>query len=305
MLPRGSLGRLVAGLAVLAMTGACSLKHLAVNRLGDALASGTSTFAEDEDPELVGGAAPFALKTTEALLAESPRHRGLLLAAASGFAQYAYAFVQQRADFLEAEDLARATQQRHRARRLFVRARDYGLRGLELDAPGLRERMLRDPVRAVAAIKKRNVPLLYWAGLAWFGAINLAKDDPSLTSDQQAAEALMRRALALDESFRAGALHDFFIAWEARGEVAGGSLERAEHHFRRAVELSGGARAWPFVTWAESACVARQDRKGFEEALERALTVDVDAVARYRLNNVVIQRRARWLLAREDELFIE
>jgi len=305
MLPGRSLGRLAVSLVILALAGACSLKHLAVNRLGDALASGTSTFAEDDDPELVGDAAPFALKTTEALLAESPRHRGLLLAAASGFAQYAYAFVQQRADFIEAEDLAAATHQRHRARRLFVRARDYGMRGLELHAPGLRERMLRHPARAVAAMKKEDVPLLYWTGLAWFGAINLAKDDPALTSDQQAAEALMRRALALDEGFQAGALHDFFIAWEARGEAAGGSLERAEQHFQRAVELAGGARAWPFVTWAESACVARQDRKGFEEALERALAVDVDAAPRYRLNNVVIQRRARWLLEREDELFIE
>ena len=39
---------------------------------GDALAGTGSTFASDDDPELVGEAVPFGLKTMESLLAESP-----------------------------------------------------------------------------------------------------------------------------------------------------------------------------------------------------------------------------------------
>ena len=113
----------------------CSIKKLAVNSLGNALAQGSSTYAEDDDPELVKGAIPFGLKTVESLLAESPRHRGLLYAAASGFTQYAYAFVQQEADLIEERDLARATTLRGRARRLYRRALEYGFRGLEVDFP--------------------------------------------------------------------------------------------------------------------------------------------------------------------------
>jgi len=102
---------------------ACSVKRIAVNRLGNALASGGSTFTSDEDPELVRDALPFSLKLIESLLAESPRHRGLLLAAASGFTPYAYAFVQEDADEIEDRDLARAQALRIRARRLYQRAR--------------------------------------------------------------------------------------------------------------------------------------------------------------------------------------
>ena len=40
-------------------------------------------------------AVPFSLKLIESLLAESPRHHGLLFAAWSDFTQYAYAFVNQ------------------------------------------------------------------------------------------------------------------------------------------------------------------------------------------------------------------
>ncbi len=40
---------------------ACSVKHIAVNKLGNALASGGSTFTSDEDPELVRDALPSVL----------------------------------------------------------------------------------------------------------------------------------------------------------------------------------------------------------------------------------------------------
>jgi predicted anti-sigma-YlaC factor YlaD len=291
-------------LAAIALSG-CSIKRMAIGSLGNALAGGQSTFAEDDDPDLVGEAVPFALKTTEALLREAPRHRGLRLAVTSGFAQYAYGFIQQQADFVEARDLEQATGLRARARRLYLRGREYGLGGLEIDCPGFAARLRVDATAALACTKRRHVPLLYWTGRAWFGAINLAKDDADLTADQHLAEALMRRALILDEGFAEGALHEFFLAWEARGDAVGGSRARARAHLARALALSQGRRAWPMVTFAESVCVAEQDRKCFEDALNRALAVDPSAEPKYRLNNLIVQRRARWLMGRADELFLE
>jgi predicted anti-sigma-YlaC factor YlaD len=303
-----SLTVLRRGLAVcilVALAGGCSLKKMAISPLGDAIAKGGASYAEDDDPELIGAAVPFALKTTEALVAEAPRHRGLRLAAASGFVQYAYGFVEQEADLIEAQDLARATALRGRARRLYVRGRDQGLRGLEVDLPGFAQKLRADPAGAVAGVTRAHVGLLYWTAMGWFGAINLAKDDADLTADQHLAETLMRRALTLDEGFEEGALHDFFIAWEARGDIVGGSRQRAREHLGRALALSRGRRAWPLVTFAETVCVAEQDRKCFEDALGRALAIDTNSEPRWRLNNVIIQRRARWLLGRSDELFVE
>lgn len=302
-------GRSEAGcLAVLALAlclPGCSIKKLAINSLGNALAAGGSTYASDEDPELVRGAVPFGLKTIEALLQESPRHRGLLLAAASGFTQYSFAFVQQDADFVEDRDLARATALRTRARKLYVRARDYGLRGLEAGLPGFRDGLRSDRAADLARAGRKQVPLLYWTGLSWFGAISLAKNDAELSADQGLAEALMHRALELDEGFERGALHDFYIAWEGRGESVGGSFERAREHLERALVLARGHRASPLVTYAESVCVPRQDRAGFQEMLQRALAVDPDAEPPLRLSNLIYQQRARWLLGRTEDLFLE
>jgi hypothetical protein len=91
-LARGLTGVLVTLLLCL-VSPACSIKKFAVNKLGDALAEGAGTYASDNDPELIEAAVPFSLKLMESLLAESPRHLGLLTGVASGFTQYAYAFV--------------------------------------------------------------------------------------------------------------------------------------------------------------------------------------------------------------------
>ena len=66
----------------------CSIRRFAINKIGDAIASGGTTYDSDEDIQLVGDALPFGLKPIESLLAEVPRHKGLLLAACQRFTTY-------------------------------------------------------------------------------------------------------------------------------------------------------------------------------------------------------------------------
>src|SRR5262245_65611172 len=146
---------LAAALAVL--LGGCSIRKTAVNKFGDALARSSANFAGDDDLELIGDAIPFGLKTMEGLLEQAPRHRGLLLACTSGFVQYAFGWVQMEADIVEPKDFQRATELRARAQKLYLRAREYGLRGLELDAPTLRADLQRDPKDALARMQEKAV----------------------------------------------------------------------------------------------------------------------------------------------------
>lgn len=289
--------------AVLAGAG-CSPRHWAVDRLGDALAGGGSTFAADDDPELVGAAAPFSLKLMEGLLAERPHHPGLLLALGRGFTQYAYAFVQSEADAAEDRDYRVAVDLRQRARGLYLRARDYGLRGLDAPHPGFSERLRQAPAAAADTAGPPDVALLYWTAVAWAGAISLSKDDPALVADLPLVEALIDRALALDEGFDRGAIHVFLIAYEA-ARPGPDAAARARQHFDRAVALSGGLQAAPFVSLAEAVSLRAQDRQEFVSLLERALAIDLARDPGSRLANRVLQRRARWLLDRADRLFAD
>ena len=284
----------------------CSVNKLAVNKLGDALASGGGgTFATDDDPELVKAAVPFSLKLMESLLAESPEHRGLLLAASSGFTQYAYAFVHEDADELEATDYAAAQAMRERAKRLYLRARDYGLRGLEVRQKGVRAALAADPRAAVRRFTKADVPQLYWTAAAWASAIALSKDDPARLAEIPQMEALIDRAAELDADWGEGAIHSLLITYEmARQGAPGDAAARSRAHYERAVELARGAQASPFVNFAEAVCIEQQDYAQFAELLGKALAIDADAHPAQRLANLVAQRRARWLLSRKDDLFL-
>jgi predicted anti-sigma-YlaC factor YlaD len=284
----------------------CSARRLALGATADALAASGSTYARDDDPELIREAAPFSLKAMESVLAENPDHVGLLTATSRGFTQYAYAFVQQDGEELEAIDIKRATQAFARAQRLYRRARDYGLRGLEVAHPGFTGQLRADPRAAASAMRREDVALLYWTAAAWAALIAVSKDDPQVVSQVPAMEALIDRAAALDEAWDAGAIHTFLIAYEpARQGVRGDALARAQAHFDRAVALSRGRQAAPYVALAETVAVSRQDRAQFQALLAQALAVDVNAEPDRRLANLVMQRRARWLLSRTDELIVE
>ncbi len=306
MLPR-SLPRHC--LLILVLSSALStgcIRKFAINRLGDALAKSGTTFSSDDDPDLVQAAVPFSLKLIESLLAETPRHRGLLLAASSNFTQFAYAFVNQDADELEDQDLDKALALRARARRLYLRARDYGLRGLEVRYRDFGKAIRANPKAAVALAKPSDVPLLYWTAASWGLAISVSKDIPDLVADQPQVEALIDRALQLDEDYDFGAIHGFLITYESSRLAGEGEFaERSRKHFQRAMELSGGKMAGPLVALAETVSVHQQNRKEFQSLLEQALAIDVNSKPEWRLNNLVTQRRARWLLKRTDQLFVE
>ncbi len=303
--PLGILCRMSIWVFILALP-ACSLQKLAVDRLGNALAESSSVYASDDDPDLVGAALPFGLKTIEGLLAQSPHNQGLLLAATSGFTQYAYGFVQTEADFIEDTDLTRAISLRERALRLYRRALGYGIRGIEEVQPGFSDLMKSDPDKALAPFCKKDVALLYWTAAAWGAAISLDKTNPALSAGLPTVEALIRRALELNPEFGAGVLYDFMIAYEGgRPAAGGGSISRARESLTRAVQLSGGLRAAPLVSFAETVDVAIQDRVEFKKLLDQALAVNIDDAPDQRLSNILAQRRAQWLLGRMDRLFVE
>ena len=300
---RGVVLALLLGL-VAGNTG-CSVKRLAINQLGDALSNGGGSFATDDDPDLIRAAAPFSLKLMELLLVESPQHRELLQALASGFTQYAYAFAALPADELEEKDLAAANAGHARAKRLYLRARNYGLRGLAVKHPDFEKLLRASPAAAVRVTTKADVHLLYWTAVSWAAGISLSKDNPDAIADLPLAAALMDRALALDSGFDHGAIHSFLITFEVARPGAGpDAVAKARQHFARAVELSGGNQAGPYVSLAESVALQQQNAAEFKALLDQALAVKVDARPEWRLVNTLMQRRAAWLLGRIDDLIL-
>jgi predicted anti-sigma-YlaC factor YlaD len=305
----------VLGAALLLVLGAagCSINQLAVNALADTLAGGegggASVFTTDEDPELVGDALPFALKLYETILAESPDHEGLLLATGSGFVSYANAFVATPASMLPFEEWERQAEMQARAKQLYLRGREYLVHGLDVRYPGFEAALFSDDREAVrpflAQMDENDVPFLYWTGASWVAAFSLDTFDLDLAFSVSRAEALMLRALELDSDYSDGAIHSFFIQYYASlPETMGGDKQKAEYHYEQALDIADGRLAGPYVAYAESVVIPRQDADLFVELMEKALAVEVDEYPPARLINVLTQRKARWYLENIEDFFL-
>ncbi len=303
-----ALGAAVA--AVLLVLPGCSINRLAVRAVSGVLTGGGGgggdVFTGEDDPELVGDALPFAMKLYESLLAADPENPDLLLATGRIFVMYANAFVQTPADMLEASEVEEQAAMRARAKRLFLRGREYVLRGLELQRPGFRADVEAGRVdAAVARLKRDDADYLYWASAAWLSAFSIDPFDMELLVTVLQPIALLRQVYAWDPTWGGGAVHDIFISFLGSASAdMGGSEEAARREFARSLEISKGSKAGPYLALATSISVKNQNAAEFRDLLGKALAIDVDAFPANRLENVLAQRRARWLLAHIGDYFL-
>lgn len=321
--------------AVALMSG-CSPSKFAVEITIDALtATGSSeVFSGDADPVLVGDALPFALKMYESLLTASPDHEELLSVTGSGYVSYANAYCHLPASM--EESYKERERLMDRAALLYLRGRDYALRAVEVRNPGFLESLERkDFEKALDSLGQEDAEDLYWAAAGWFGAIAARGFDMRSMLEVSTAYALLAETLRLDEGFANGAVHELLLSvlpsappelryraavdpsedrvreaekeyFRTRGidTVPAGSAEAALHHYERAVELSGGGLAGPFVACAESLAIPRQDYPWFRELLERAVSVDLEQLPSARLVNTLQKEKARWLIDHADDYFL-
>jgi predicted anti-sigma-YlaC factor YlaD len=158
---------------------------------------------------------------------------------------------------------------------------------------------------ALAQTTISDTTLLYWTGAAWMGAFTADKFDMALAVDMGKPVAFMQRLLNLNESYGQGSVHEFFISYYGSMPVSmGGSEEKSRKHFDRAIELSKGLKAGPYVSLATSVCVSRQYDAEFKSLLQKALAVNTDASVENRLANIISQNKAGWLLDNIGNFFI-
>ena len=302
-----SIGGMLPVAGALLLLAGCSINQMAVRAVTGALSSGNNTvFTGDNDPQLIAQALPFALKMYEVLITQDPKNEKLLLTTGSLFIMYANAFVQTPADMLPDTEYQKQTEMRSNAKKLYLRGRNYAIRALELRHPDFSASLKGKELDAVLAkMTKADVPYLYWAAAGWAAAYAINPFDFALSVTINEPIAMMHRALALDPTFQQGAIQEFFVSYYAAApESLGGSQEKAKESYQKALELSKGKRASVFVAYAQSIAVPEHNRKGFVDALKKALAIDPNADPNTRLETIVTQQKAKWLLDHVDNYFL-
>jgi len=300
----GVLRLVVLAAAPAVLSGCAFVQHKAVGMVASTLASSGDVFTRDDDLELVGQAIPFGLKLYESLLDSAPKNKDLLIATCSNFTQYGVAYLETEATVLgEAKHHDEVAHLNSRALKIYLRAKGYCMRAMEVRFPGIAAKLLADPAPALAKAQKADVPLLYWTAASWGSAIGLGLDRPELAIDMPVVRALAERALALDPAWSKGALHEMFISLDSLPDALGGSPARARDHFKAAVELQQGLSPGPYVALATGVALPAQDRAEFEALLNQGLAIDPAKDPKNQLVTLVQQRRARALLDHIDTMF--
>lgn len=266
----------------------CSPQTLLLRHTADVLSEQGD--APEPDLLLARDAAPFYLKTAESVLRQTPGHLRLAEAVTAGFTQYAYAFIAFEADQVEPQDARAAQRLRERASAMYGRAFEHARTALELQRPGLSS---PTPDTAMPA---EAVPLAYWAAASLAARVSTSKD-AAVVAELPRAVALARAAYATAPDHGHGALASLLGSLEAGRP--GGSAAQARQYFDRAL-AAGPTRPGVRVAMAESLALPAGSRTEFAALLHDALAVPA---APGDLDSQVMQRRARWLLERADDLF--
>ena len=148
----------------------------------------------------------------------------------------------------------------------------------------------------LAKVKKEDTGLLYWTVAGGLSAYSIDILDFDLSALIPNWSAMIHRAYELDPDYGGAALDEFFIIFYSSLPAAmGGDAEKAEIHFRRALQKNSNS-AGAYVSYAQLVCIPAEDYETFCECLESAIAIDPDIDKSNRLVNTINQRKARWLL---------
>jgi len=326
---RNSLIILAASL--LAFSSCKSIQDIAISSVADILSSpeGSKVFTSDNDPKLVGDSLPLALKLYEIILERDPENSELAAATGRNFVLYSGAFVQIPADMLDDRLWEETEAARKRAKKLYLRGRNYLMRALYL-RHGEFEKFLEEKKYddAIALLDENDAEVAYWAGLAWLGIASTDPLDMELISTLDRAVLLLLRSMELIETN--SGIHDAMIQvnltlptsilvnlrnrsphtasymdeYYAAAGIDETPINRAFFHYNRSLELSEELDPSPHITMATALSIKKQDIEGFKRYLEAAIAIDPDANPDSRLMVIIYQERARWLLRNIENFFI-
>lgn len=272
----------------------CSIINtVAVNATTNIVDYGLEAIFEESDLDFAEKAIPGNLTLLEALYRAKDKdddHLAFLLT--QGYTGYTLGFVED----VDVE----------RAKVLYTRARDYGLKSLKKNKQ-FSQSLDQDQAafkKALQQFSKDDVPMIFWTANAWGNLINVSISDPSILGDLPKVNAMMEFVLKHDETYFYGSAHLYFAAILATTpKNLGGKPDSAKYHFEKCFEIGKNKFVLPHLYMAKSYCVQMQDKELFEKLISTIEETSLEELPEQRLVNAIAKRKAKKLAQRSEELF--
>jgi len=266
----------------------CSINKLMIRQTGHLLDYGVEALYEETDLILAEQALASDIKLLEGMLKGDSENKQLLLLTTQALSGYALGFAED-----ETPD---------RAKGFYLRARDYGMRALELSIE--KKTNLDDFKNVIQEKGEKEIEALFWAAFSWAGWINLSLDNPQAFIDLTYVQTMMQRVLDLDETFFNASVHLFFGSlWGMKPRILGGDPEKARAHFDRNIEITGGNFLLTYIYYAKYAAAKTLDEELFDELLVKVEQTPADVLPEYQLLNMIAKKKAGYLKQAREDLF--
>lgn len=239
---------------------------------------------------MVKDGAPAYLIMIDSLISKDPENKDMLATAALLYTSYADVFVNDP----------------DRAKKMTTKALDYAQKAVCLSrssACGLRAASFDDFEKELAGFDEDELSGLFALGNAWGGWIMANKSDLDAIADLSKIEAIMKKIIAIDETYKDGAPHLYLGSLSSFLPPAlGGRPEDGKAHFEKAIELSKGKNLSAKVVYAKLYARMVFDRQLHDRLLNEVLEAD-PYIDGYTLVNVWAQQQAKALLEEADDYF--
>lgn len=270
----------------------CSVQRLTLIAARPLIQNSLDALFEEPDLVLAQTAIEADLKLLDGFLKSDPENTNFLFFAVQGYTSYALGFVED--------------EQPERARLLYLRARDYGLRLLNQKKAwrSTRRTTPDEFIQALALFKKDDVPALFWTANAWGSWINLSLTNPDALADLPNVQAMMERVIVLDPAYFYGGAHLFLgTIYSAKPQIMGGDPVKSEFHFKQTLKYADGKFLLPSVYYARYFAVQTQNEALFDSLCQQVLSTPLDVLPEQRLPNAIAKEKTEKLRLKKPDLF--
>lgn len=181
---------------------------------------------------------------------------------------------------------------------------DWATRSLSMAAPEFAKAMSEGKKHAdsITLAPKEAVPGMYWYATN-LGKWAAGKGFATRLRYKDDIKATMEHVKKLDEMYFYAAPWRYFGSFEAvTAGLAGGSLEKSEVNYKKAVELAPNYLGTK-VLWAEYLCTKKQDKETFKKLLDEVIAADAKIDPAIAPENTIEQLKAKKLLGEIEEKF--
>lgn len=264
---------------------------LFVSNATDNLATNLSrSILNQQDPDTVRDGLPSYLLLLDAMIYDSADNIHLLRSAALLNSAYASLFVEDKS----------------RQKVLSDKALDYAARSVCLQ-DAMACDILSMPYEKfeplVETINRDSLPAYYALASTWAGWVQANSDDWNAIAQLAKIEHIMKRVIAVDETYQYGGAHLYLgVIATLLPPAMGGRPEVGKLHFEKSIELSQGKNLMAKVTYAE-----RYARMMFDRDMHDALLIETIQTETEHENltlmNTIAKQKARQLLASSNDYF--